>query len=121
MCRLQGLDICEMIVQGIACPGLEAMLVNGSTCTMIARVLASGLQALDRASGIGVNVVADDTSDGSLTGYDSCRGALGPGGFPVPVRDDDVPPSTRGQGGTRGLAIGGRGSRYRRPARLPLV
>ena len=97
LCRLQGLDIHEMIVQGISCSDLEKMLVKGSTCTMIARVLASGLQALDRASGIGVNVVADDTSDGSLTGYDSCRGALGPGGFPVPVRDD-VPPWTHGQG-----------------------
>ena len=84
MCRLQGLDIREMIVQGIACPDLEAMLVNGSTCTMVARVLASGLQALEHASGSGVNVVAGDTSDGSVIGYDSYRGALGPGGFPLP-------------------------------------
>ena len=89
MCRLQGLDIREMIVQGIACPDLEAMLVNGSTCTMIARVLASGIPALERASGSGMNVVAGDTSDGSVIGYDSYRGALGLGGFAYPFQPEE--------------------------------
>ena len=89
ICRLQGLDIHEMIVQGVSCPDLELMLVNGSTCTMIARVLASGIQALERASGSDVNMVAGDTSDGSVIGYDSYRGALGPGGFAYPFQPEE--------------------------------
>ena len=90
LCKLQGLDINDMIVEGITCNELAAMLGNGWTCTMIARVLASGLQSLVRASRIEEHVLHmsvaedEDSSDGSLLGYDSYRGALGPGGFPLP-------------------------------------
>ena len=90
LCKLQGLDINDMIVDGIGCAALAALLGNAWACTMIARVLASGLQALVRASCIEEHVphmsVAEDedSGDGSLLGYDSYRGALGPGGFPLP-------------------------------------
>ena len=90
LCNLQGLDINEMIVEGSTSAALGGMLGNAYSCTMIARVLASGLQSLGRASRIEEHVLHmsvaedEDSSDGSLLGYDSCRGALGLGGFPLP-------------------------------------
>ena len=125
LCNMQGLDVNEMNLEGTSCSALGAMLGNGFTCTMIARVLASGLQSLGRASRIEENVVAEDedSGDGSLLGYDSYRGALGPGGFLAgkAVSTGGVLPCTspalpwaagqpRVENGTRGLATGGRGS-----------
>ena len=125
LCKLQGLDINEMIVEGSTCAALGTMLGNAYSCTMIARVLASGLQSLGRASRIEENVLAEDedSGDGSLLGYDSYRGALGPGGFlagkavstgGVLLCTSPALPWAAGQprveNGTRGLATGGRGS-----------
>ena len=98
---MQGLDVNEMNLEGTSCSALGAMLGNGFTCTMIARIIASGLQALGLVKEEHVVAEDEDSGDGSLLGYDSHRGALGPGGL------------RPGRG--RGFAMAGSAACHRRP------
>ena len=115
LCNMQGLDVNEMNLEGTSCSALGAMLGNGFTCTMIARILASGLQALGLVKEEHVVAEDEDSGDGSLLGYDSHRGALGPDGSPFAGKAVSRPAWI----GVSGLAWGGqsttRGGRDPRP------
>ena len=50
--RLQALDIDDMNMANTAERHMGAMLGNGFTCTVIARVIAAGLQALENVVGL---------------------------------------------------------------------
>ena len=100
LCRLQALDIDDMNMANTAERHMGAMLGNGFTCTVIARVIAAGLQALENSVGLG-QVGAYSEEDGSILGYDSHRGPL--------LKNGRASGSCGLASGGRGLGSGGRG------------
>ena len=94
------MDIDDMNMANTAERHMGAMSGNCFTCTVIACVIAAGLQALENSVGLG-QVGAYSEKDGSILEYDSHRSQL--------LNNGRASGSCGLASGGRGLGSGGRG------------
>ena len=87
LCRLQCVDIAKLNMTSTTDRQLGAMLGNGFTASMIARIVGRAIQAMEAGCNRGelaFTVINQNLGDGSIRGYDTLRGTLGADGTPLP-------------------------------------